>query len=109
MLGGQDFDLERWRSGSVSVCLATEASGSSVNHFDQTAYAIYFSANYKWLDMQQSRGRTDRKSSRHSDVFYKYLQVEGSMDSHVYRSALASGEREARLIMQSGLKDWLKT
>jgi hypothetical protein len=108
MLGGVDFDVDRWRNDrDVKVCFATEASGSSVNHFEQTPYAIYFSANFKWLDMQQSRGRTDRKSSRHTDCYYKYLQVKGSLDSHVYRTALASGARERDLIFNAGVKEWI--
>lgn len=108
MLGGSDFDVERWAVGDISVCLATEASGSSVNYFAQTPYAIYYSANYKWLDMQQSRGRTDRgTASKHSECFYKYLQVEGSLDAHVYRTALAAGVDERKLISQ-GVNRWLK-
>lgn len=108
MLGGVDFDLDAWNNGNAKVCLATEASGISVNHFAQTPYALYYSANFKWLDMQQSRGRTDRKSSSHSDCYYKYFQVVGSLDSHVYRTALESGDRERALIFQSGIKNWLK-
>lgn len=108
MLGGEDFDMERWSAGDISVCLATEASGSSVNYFSQTPYAIYYSANYKWLDMQQSRGRTDRgKASKHSACFYKYLQVDGSLDAHVYRTALESGTAERKLIT-AGVQQWLK-
>lgn len=108
MLAGHPFDVDTWRHGDARICLATEASGSSVNHFVDTPYAIYFSANYKWLDMQQSRGRTDRGSaSRHAQCFYKYLQVAGSMDSHVYRTALASGRDERKLITE-GVKLWLQ-
>lgn len=108
MLGGQEFDVDRWRSSDIRVCLATEASGSSVNHFSDTAYAIYFSSNFKWLDMQQSRGRTDRKSSSHSTCFYKYLQVLESLDSSIYKIALESGERERRLIAHTEIEKWLK-
>lgn len=108
MLGGSDFDVARWNTGDARVCFATEASGSSVNHFEHTPYAIYFSANHKWLDMQQSRGRTDRKSSKHSQCFYKYLQVDGSLDAKVFGAAMESGRSESRLIMQAGVTDWLK-
>lgn len=107
MVGGKEFDLDRWRSGDVRICIATEDSGSSVNHFADTPYAIYYSANYKWLSMQQSRGRTDRgRASEHPTCFYKYLQVAGSMDSHVYRTALEAGRDERKLIMSS-VKSWL--
>lgn len=108
MLGGEDFDIDAWNNGDARVCIATEASGSSVNHLSNTPYAIYYSANYKWLDMQQSRGRTDRgMASRHNECFYKYLQVEGSMDAHVYRAALESGRSERKLIIEAA-KQWLK-
>lgn len=106
MLGGEDFDVDRWLAGDVSVCLATEASGSSVNHFAQVPYAIYFSSDFKWLSMQQSRGRTDRKSSTHLDCYYKYLQVDGSMDAHVFRTAMGSGDKESKLILQAELRTW---
>lgn len=109
MVGGKVFDLARWRRADIHVCLATEDSGSSVNHFADTPYAIYYSANYKWLSMQQSRGRTDRgRASGHSTCFYKYLQVAGSMDGHVYRTALAAGRDERKLITSS-VQSWLKS
>lgn len=107
MLAGHPFNVDAWRRGDARVCLATEASGSSVNHFANTPYAIYFSSNFKWLDMQQSRGRTDRgRASQHSECFYKYLQVAGSLDAHVYRTALASGRDERKLITE-GVREWL--
>lgn len=109
MSGGKDFDLDAWRNGNARVCLATEASGSSINHFAQTKYALYYSTNPKWIDMQQSRGRTDRKNSRHPECYYKYFQVEGSMDAHIYRAAMESGADESRLILQAGMKEWLKS
>lgn len=107
MLGGKDFDIDRWNFGDIRLCLATEASGSSVNYFSNTPYAIYYSANHKWLDMQQSRGRHDRKSSRHNECFYKYLQVQKSLDAHIYRVAMESGDCEARLI--AATNQWLKS
>lgn len=106
MLGGKDFDIERWNFGDIRLCLATEASESSVNYFAQVPYAIYFSGNPKWLDMQQSRGRHDRKSSRHDTCYYKYLQVTKSLDAHVYQMAMESGAHESRLI--AATNQWLK-
>lgn len=107
MLAGHPFDMDTWRRGDIRVCYATEASGSSVNHFADTPYAIYYSSNFKWLDMQQSRGRTDRgRASQHNECFYKYLQVAGSLDAHVYRTALAAGRDERKLIV-SGVQNWL--
>lgn len=108
MCGGEEFDLDRWKHPDTTVCLATEASGSSVNYFAQVRTAIYYSANFKWKDMQQSRGRTDRKSSSHTDCYYKYLQVDGSLDSHVYQTALDSGESESSLVqIQKRIVGWV--
>lgn len=108
MLGGEDFDIDSWNTGNFNVCFATEASGSSVNYFRNTPYAIYFSADHKWINMQQSRGRTDRKDSKHPECFYKYLQVEDSLDAKVFKTAMESGSAESRLILQAGVQDWLK-
>ena len=108
MLGGQDFDLDRWNSGKARVCYATEDSGSSVNHFAQCGYAIYFSMNYKWLALQQSRGRTDRKSSLHAQCFYKYLFVKGSLDEAICNAANNSGMEEVKVIQLALAVNWLK-
>ena len=107
MVGGSEFDVDTWRSGRAKVCLATEASGSSINHFEQIPYALYFSCNWKWLDMQQSRGRTARKSSRHKDCFYKYLSVAGSIDKKIYSAVMANRNKELSLIACAGIKEWL--
>lgn len=104
MTGGEPFDLAGWkRNGQVAVC--TEASGSSVNHFEQCAYAIYYSMDFSWRNLVQSRGRTDRKSSRHNECFYYYFQTRGTLDSFVRRTALSSGAREQELLIQ--VKSWL--
>lgn len=105
MVAGKPFDLERWKHPSTRICFATEASGSSFNHFEHVPYAIYFSCDEKWLNMQQSRGRTDRKSSKHQQCFYKHLQVEGSMDAKIFKVAMESGNAERRLIQST--KQWL--
>lgn len=110
-IGGQEFELEAWRTDPrVRVCIATEASGSSVNHFAQVQHAIYFSCNFKWIDMQQSRKRTDRHNSKHTHCHYKYLQVAGSLDAHITAAALTSGVEESRLIeeAQQAIIKWAK-
>lgn len=106
MLGGIPFDTVRWNRSDVNVCLATVGSGSSVNHFEQTPYAIYFSTSFKWKDMQQSKGRIDRKSSEHTSCYYKYLQVDTSLDSHVYRTVMDSSNQENLLIKMAEISDW---
>lgn len=108
MVGGVDFDVAAWERGDAAVVIATEASGSSVNYFKDVPYAIYYSVNYKWLDLGQSQWRTNRKDSKHSECFYKYLAVEGSLDRHVLDVAMGAGDSEESLIRSSGVTKWLK-
>lgn len=107
MLGGVDFDAAAWVRRDADVCIATEASGSSVNYFRDTPYSIYYSANYKWKDLAQSKFRTNRKDSAHSTCYYKYLCVEGSLDRHVFDVAMGSGDRETTLLKFGGVRHWL--
>lgn len=108
MCGGMAFDHAGWtRDGRIAV--ATEASGSSVNYFKDCAYAIYYSMSFKWHDLQQSRGRTDRHDSAHSTCYYYYFQTEGSLDPMVYRAAHTSGKRESEFVQEAGVKVWLKS
>lgn len=109
MVGGTAFDMARWRDPSVSVCLATVGSGSSVNHFAQVPYAIYFSSDYKWLNMQQSRGRTERNNSKHNDCYYKYLQVGSSLDAKIFKAVMDSSSQEDLLIkFGEAVTTWIK-
>lgn len=109
LIGGKKFDVVGWkRNGQVAVC--TEASGSSINHFSQCAYAIYFSMDFSWRNLVQSRGRTNRFDSEHKSCFYYYYHTRGSLDRFVYRTALSSGSREKELIdLAQGVKKWLTT
>lgn len=103
---GLPFDRERWaRKGKVAI--GTEASGSSVNYLEQVAHAIYYSMDYKWLHLQQSRGRTDRKASKHSTCYYEFLQLRHSLDRFVYRTAIRSQKAEKELIDLRQLGIWL--
>lgn len=97
-VSGERFDDQRWEKGEARVCVATEGMGVSVNHFEQVAYAFYFSTNYKWMDMQQSMKRTDRFSSLHPEAFYYFLQVEGSLDAAILRKVNSSRDWEKQLI-----------
>lgn len=107
LTGGKSFDVVGWkRNGQVAVC--TEASGSSINHFSNCAYAIYYSMDYSWRNLVQSRGRTNRFDSTHTSCFYYYFHLRGSLDRFVYRTALSSGSKEKELIdLASGVKSWL--
>jgi hypothetical protein len=103
MVGGKKFDHVAWQSGDINVVLATEASGSSVNHFSKVKYAKYFSMDYRWLNLQQSRGRTDRGILA-SDVHYEYFFVDQTLDETVYDTASASGTTETDFIKAAKLR-----
>ena len=107
MLGGEKFDIERWKKGG-QVCFATEAMGSSVNHFAQVKYAIYFSLSQKWLDMQQSMGRIDRKNSEHDECHYLFMCTKGSMDENVLRRVRHAGSSEKGMLgLAHDMREWL--
>lgn len=96
---GDEFNLNQWNRGAGHrVCLATMSSGASVNHFEQVQYAIYFSQNYKWVDLQQSMGRTDRKSSKHNEPYYYYLHTRGSFDQDIHETVRESADGEQAII-----------
>lgn len=101
------FNPDDWHSNKADVAICTEASGVGFNHFEQVPYAIYFSMGWKWLDLQQSRGRNDRKASMHPDVFYYYMQTIGGIDADIYRTATTSENREESLIASGLVKNWL--
>lgn len=104
--GGERFDKKGWeKNGRIAVC--TVGSGSSFNHFRNCAYAIYYSHDCRWKHMQQSRGRNDRKDSKHDTCHYYYLQTEGSMDSRVYSIVNRSSKAESEMI-QDAVSKWLK-
>lgn len=95
---GDKFNLKRWNTGrGKRVCLATMGSGASVNHFEHVQYAIYFSQNYKWVDLQQSMGRTNRKSSKHEPYYY-YLHTRGSFDQDIQETVRESADGEKAII-----------
>lgn len=103
LVGGSKFDSINWlRNGRI--CVATVGSGSSVNHFKNCQYAIYYSMDFKWINLQQSRGRTNRSDSKHLSCIYYYLFTIGSLDEMVYHIATNSMTEEKQLIE---LKQWL--
>jgi hypothetical protein len=107
MSGDMPFDIKAWESGKYPVVVCTEASGVGVNHFEQVPYAIYFSMDWAWLALQQSRGRTDRKASKHDEVFYYYLHTQGGIDRKIYDVATSAESRESTLIQLGAVRDWL--
>lgn len=106
LTGGTSFNRVGWIKNG-RICIATEASGSSINFLKDCSYAIYYSMGFRWLDLQQSQGRTNRHDSQHSACYYYFLQTEGSMDSHVYKIVNASSREERKLIELSSVKSWL--
>lgn len=102
------FDLEGWKRGDYPVVLATEAYGASVNHFGQVKYAIYFSINYKLLDLQQSMKRHERKDSQHGGAHYYFLQTKGTNDARAYYLVTKSGKSEKDLVstLKENLFKW---
>lgn len=109
MQGGERFDIDAWKTGDFPVVFATMASGSSINHFAQVQYGIYFSLSQKWLDLQQSSARHDRKSSLHDQIFYYYLLVRGSMDENILRGVRQAGSAESAILkLATALQAWLR-
>lgn len=106
LTGGSKFNIEGWRKNG-QVAVATVDCGSSINYFGQCAYAIYYSMSWKWLSLQQSRGRTDRHDSQHKTCFYYHLYTASSLDSFVHRTALSSARQEKELIDLTEVKQWL--
>lgn len=104
MSGGERFSAEGWRRDG-QVVVATEASGSSVNHFKDVAYAIYYSMDTHWLNLQQSQGRTNRHDSAHSKCFYYFLQTKTSLDSHIHLCAKTSKLEEQKIL---GIRQWME-
>ena len=98
--GGSDFDTENWeRPDGPKLVLATEASGASVNHFAQVPYAIYFSMDAKWVHLQQSMGRTDRRSSFHKNCHYTFVKSQKpSVDEDIMMAAQNSKTEEEMLL-----------
>lgn len=93
-----DFDLKGWEKGKYDFCLATVANGASVNHFRNVKYAIYYSINFKWLDLEQSMMRHERKSSEHNGAHYYFLQTKGTLDARAHYLVMQSKKEEQDII-----------
>jgi hypothetical protein len=106
---GKTFDAVGWQKGKYKLCLATEASGSSVNHFAQVPYGIYFSQDTKWLSLQQSQGRHDRVSSMHETCFFTFLHTKKSLDSQIYYVVRTAQSVEKGVITNLDVLQWLRT
>lgn len=106
---GAPFDRDLWNYSKTRICLATEASGSSVNHFAQVPYGLYFSQDCKWHSLRQSMGRHTRRSSDHDIAYFLFYHTEKSLDSQVYYTVKTSQSSEHSFIKQMDILQWLKT
>ena len=97
-VGGTEFDSATWKEGNHKVVLATMANGASVNHFKHVEYGIYYSLNFKAVDLQQSQGRHERKGSLHAGAFYYYLLNREGLDQTIYDTVNASRNVEVTAI-----------
>lgn len=88
--GKDKFDED----SDYDFCLATVANGASVNHFRNVKYGIYFSINFKWLDLEQSMMRHERKSSEHDGAHYYFLQTKGLGDARAHYLVMESKKQE---------------
>jgi hypothetical protein len=96
--GEDEFDLAGWRAGKYNFVLATEAYGASVNHFGAVKYAIYYSINFKLMDLQQSMMRHERKDSPHDGAHYYFLQTKGTYDARAYYLVNQSDKSEKSIV-----------
>lgn len=105
---GEDFDSHGWHANKYQVCLATEASGSSVNHFAQVPYGIYFSQDFKWMSLQQSKGRHTRQNSQHDTTYFYFMHTDKSMDARIYNIVKISASSEKSFIQAMDVQQWLR-
>ena len=98
LTGDRPFDHETWRKGNAEICLATVGSGASLNDFQDVRYAIFYSCRYSHLNYQQAKGRTDRKSSKHSIAYYYHMASVGFPDQDVYEMLDKSAKAEEYVI-----------
>lgn len=105
---GDTFDYELWNRKDCRICLATEASGTSINHFAQVPYGIYFSQDFKWTSLQQSQGRHTRRSSLHETAYFTFLHTEKSLDAQVFYTVKTAASSEKSFINQMDVLQWVK-
>jgi hypothetical protein len=104
----EKFDVVQWNRDDCRICLATEASGSSVNHFAQVPYAIYYSQDTKWHSLQQSSGRHTRRSSQHDTAYNIFLHTDKSLDAQVYYTVRQSRHSEKSFILRAAVQSWIE-
>jgi hypothetical protein len=84
LTGDGRFDVFGWRDGKIKITIATVGSGASLNDFTNIRYSIFYSSSFSALNVQQARGRTNRKSSLHKCAYYYFLSTNKFPDGTVY-------------------------
>lgn len=105
---GREFDTKLWGRKDCRICIATEASGTSINHFAQVPFGIYFSQDFKWTSLQQSQGRHTRRSSLHDTAYFYFLHTEKSLDAQVFYTVKTAVSSEKSFIKQMDVLQWVK-
>jgi ERCC4-related helicase len=88
------FDAYGWRDGKYGVTIATVGSGMSLNDFADLRYSIFYSTSFSNINLQQAKGRTNRKSSLHSCAYYYFLGTDKFPDRHIYEMIEDNKTRE---------------
>lgn len=97
--GEHAFDASAWKSPKVKACIATVGSGASLNDFADIRYAIFYSMRFSHVQIQQAKGRTNRKSSDAAARYYYYLMTDGFPDWDVLQMIEDSRQTEEMVIM----------
>jgi ERCC4-related helicase len=83
--GDGKFDVFGWRDKKINITLATVGSGASLNDFADVQYSIFYSTSFSSLNLQQSKGRTNRKSTLHNCCYYYFLGTNKFPDKQIYQ------------------------
>lgn len=82
--GDGKFDVFGWRNEKVRATIATVGSGSSLNDFANIRYSLFYSTSFSNINLQQAKGRTNRKSSLQNCSYYYFLATDKFPDRHIY-------------------------
>lgn len=88
------FDVYGWREGKVRATIATVGSGSSLNDFADIRYSIFYSTSFSSINLQQAKGRTNRKSSLQKCSYYYFLGTDRFPDRQIYEMIEDNKTRE---------------
>jgi hypothetical protein len=98
LAGDGKFDVFGWREGKVKITIATVGSGASLNDFANVRYSIFYSTSFSNLNLQQARGRTNRKSSLHNCAYYYFLSTNKFPDKDIYQGIEDNRSKEELVI-----------